>query len=325
VYTALAECYDAWDALDLSKAKEKLDSVFEAVKAMQDVDKGDEALEGMFSSAVDPLAKVDLVRQGSNSSVADDPLVMLKHHAEALKSLMEWITEETTSEDAAGGKRQKGAQGGKGVKGENGCWTEKQKKNSMLMKLRKCTVPGRNGQQDFDKCRSFFHIGFLFLEGSKRMQRRGKYDTASLFLYRLLEWVAQYRLAAKHGVFADITGSAGAYKQFVWETGLKGEWVNARHAKVKNDEDPEDLETLQQKRHMRVKALTGAETAFHKLYEKSKKSSGSKFADSKARPTFPKPESKQNDPELKEIDEQIAAKELEMENEMLTRFIAECK
>jgi hypothetical protein len=264
VYKELAECYDAWDALDLPKAKEKLGSVRAAVEALRAVDKGDEVLEAMFSSEdssqVDPLVKVNLVRQGSN---VDDSLSKLSHHEQALDKLMEWITEE-------------------------GAEDQKQKKNSKLAKLRNCLSPGEGGQQDLVNCRSFFHVGFLFLEGAKRMQHRQNYDTASLFLYRLLEWIIQYRLAAKHGVFADLKDQEGAYQQFFEETGLKREWLDDRYDKVSRKKDPEDLETLKKKRKNLVAA-------------------------------------KHSGRELQALENKIARHEAEQEKLDLERFVEECK
>jgi hypothetical protein len=281
VYKELAECYDAWDALDLPKAKEKLGSVRAAVDALRAIDGGDEVLEAMFSSEdssqAEPLAKLDLARQGASSSNVDDSclLRLFCHHKQALDSLMEWITEEGAPEDQK---------------------TKKTKKISKLAKLRNCPVPGEGGQQDLVNCRSFFHVGFFFLEGAKRMQHRRNYDSASLFLYRLLEWIIQYRLAAKHGVFADLkdqTKSArayqeGAYQQFFEETGLKREWLVDRYDKVIRKKDPEDLETLKKKREN----LVAAKLIGH---------------------------------ELQDLDNQIAWKEAEQEKRDLERFVEECK
>jgi hypothetical protein len=50
LYIALAECYDAWDQLDLVSARESLASLRKAIDVMADpsVKKGRETLERMF-------------------------------------------------------------------------------------------------------------------------------------------------------------------------------------------------------------------------------------------------------------------------------------
>jgi hypothetical protein len=280
VYIALAECYDAWDVLDLPKARGKLRSLRKKVETMKKVPTGDETLTRMFGGEVQQGASRllplpgKLKRQGSNLSVSSvdsndtrspsevaaeaDPFAIISYHEEALDSLMQWIVDEnedvkmdTLAKPAVArqpsldsgfeklrpgsGDKHKPTMDREVLKRKAGgeLWTKAQrkKKPSLLMRLRH-----PNSGQDLAQCRSFFHVAFLFLEGSKRMQRRGKYDGASLFLYRLLEWIEQYRLAAHHGIFADVkepspskgkgpkreTPSGGfvppAYEQFVHET-----------------------------------------------------------------------------------------------------------
>jgi hypothetical protein len=352
VYIALAECYDAWDALELSKAYSKLDTLKKAVTAMQGVEEGHDALERMFGGAgrqggarlMMPPEK--LKRQGSNSSVdstgsndprtargvaeeAGDSLVRIVYHEKALQSLMHWITEE------GGGSAWSNKEVVETHKGEaykcgtdkagkdvmKTCWNEKEitkTHKSLLMKLRRPTAKGRAGEQSLEQCRSFFHVAFLFLEGAKRMQRRGKYDGASLFLYRLLEWISQYRLAAHHGIFADIKDRKWI-QQFAYETNLQDEWLAEQWRVVKGLKDgaerPADLEMLrgQQRKQRKVVNDMRAEKAAHK------------WRGDKAKQVRAEDKLKQAEIDLQTLDGKIAKAEAKKEQEEIDHWIDECK
>jgi hypothetical protein len=304
VYIALAECYDAWDALELGLANSKLYSLKKAVTAMQGVEKGNDALEQMFS-------------------VAGNPLGMLSYHEKALHSLMQWITED------GGGSAWRSKEEVEAHKGEayvcgNGmtktCWNEKEitkTHKSLLMKLRRPTAKGRAGEQVLEQCRSFFHVAFLFLEGAKRMHRRKKYDGASLFLYRLLEWISQYRLAAHHGIFADIKDRKWI-QQFAYETNLQDEWLAEQWRVVKGLDDaerPDDVEMLRGKQRKQRKVVNDMRA------EKA----ANKWQGDKAKQVRAQDKLKQAEMNLQTLDGKIAKAEAKEEQEEIDNWIDECK
>ena len=179
IYAQLSRLYDNWDVLELHGAQDAAGRLKQEMIAQN------------HKNVQSPHTTEYVAEIFSNNGMVSSDCARLNFHLRALECLREWIKED--EKDKGAPKRAVESSKKAGVR-------------EGLARLRPKTKKGLF-QQDPEASVSFFHVGFLLEAKAEREYLRSKFDTGSLFLYRLLEWISQYRLASRHGILANLTES----------------------------------------------------------------------------------------------------------------------